>query len=241
MSVQVARPQRAHTRVIAIVDLQSVLAAELSMETVLERALAQRVGAVLLRAKGVDPEQARQLDWLRLIEAIERSESQLILHESVTTRLDASTIAGSWEHWSSASLWKHVESSAFDAEIQEASRAVLRKPRCFGVSAHSLAELEHAEGFGASWAFVSPFMPTASKPGYGPTLGLPGVKELCRHTSLPVFALAGVCAETVLGLGATGAAGVAVMGMLAHRRAAEELQRLFQRMEDEPWSRQTPW
>jgi thiamine-phosphate diphosphorylase len=63
------------------------------------------------------------------------------------------------------------------------------------------------------YATVSPAFPTASKPGYGPPLGVAGLRRLAAATATPVYALGGITAPTqVAGCRAAGAAGVAVMG-----------------------------
>jgi thiamine-phosphate pyrophosphorylase len=81
-----------------------------------------------------------------------------------------------------------------------------------GRSCHSATDLADAGAHGADYATVSPVFVTASKPGYGPALGLVGLRALATNTRVPVFALGGVGPDDVgvcLGAGATG---VAVMG-----------------------------
>lgn len=81
-----------------------------------------------------------------------------------------------------------------------------------GRSCHSAAELADATAHAAAYALVSPVFPTASKPGYGPPLGLEGLAALAAGTSLPVLALGGVGPERVADCLRSGARGVAVMG-----------------------------
>ncbi len=60
---------------------------------------------------------------------------------------------------------------------------------------------------------VSPVFASASKPGYGPPLGVDGLATLCRLTDRPVLALGGVeTPDRAAACIAAGAAGVAVMG-----------------------------
>ena len=80
-----------------------------------------------------------------------------------------------------------------------------------GRSCHSAAELARARTEGCDWAFLSPVFPTASKPGYGPSLGVDGFAAL-RPLGPPAYALGGVSPDDVPALLAAGAAGVAVMG-----------------------------
>ncbi len=85
------------------------------------------------------------------------------------------------------------------------------RPALVGRSCHSAAELAQARAEGCDWAFLSPVFPTASKPGYGPALGVEGLARL-RPLGPPVYALGGVGPADVPALLAAGAAGVAVMG-----------------------------
>ena len=90
-----------------------------------------------------------------------------------------------------------------------AARAVLGAGVVIGVSAHSAAEVRAAAG--ADYVTVSPVFLSDSKPGYGPALGLAGVRALAG-LGVPVLALGGVDVARVGGCLAAGAVGVAVMG-----------------------------
>ncbi|WP_342151255.1 thiamine phosphate synthase [Methylorubrum sp. SB2] len=106
----------------------------------------------------------------------------------------------------------HLGGAAGAADIAQA-RAALGPKTLIGVSAHSPIEAAAAAEAGADYATLSPIFLTASKPGYGPALGLSAL-EACRALPIPVFALGGVgAAEAPACLGA-GAAGIAVMGGL---------------------------
>ena len=85
------------------------------------------------------------------------------------------------------------------------------RPALVGRSCHSAAELAQARAEGCDWAFLSPVFPTASKPGYGPALGVEGFARL-RPPGPPVYALGGVLPEHVPDLLKAGAHGIAVMG-----------------------------
>ena len=85
------------------------------------------------------------------------------------------------------------------------------RPPLLGRSCHSAAELARAAAEGCDWVFLSPVFPTASKPGYGPALGLDGLAALVRGAP-PVLALGGMRPDDVAGCRAAGAHGVAVMG-----------------------------
>lgn len=88
-----------------------------------------------------------------------------------------------------------------------------------GRSCHDAAELARLTT--EDYLTVSPVFASASKPGYGPALGVSGLAELVRRSGgRPVLALGGVdTPERVAACRAAGAAGVAVMG--AAMRAAD--------------------
>ena len=93
-----------------------------------------------------------------------------------------------------------------------AARAVLGAAALIGFSAHDLAGAAAAARAGADYVIFSPIFPSASKPGYGPALGLTGLRDAAARLPVPVLALGGVTAATMAGCLDAGAAGVAVMG-----------------------------
>lgn len=93
-----------------------------------------------------------------------------------------------------------------------AARARLGDTAVIGASAHAPAEIAAAEAAGADYVTLSPIFPSASKPGYGPALGLATLSAAASAGRLPVFALGGIDAGNARACRAAGAAGVAVMG-----------------------------
>jgi thiamine-phosphate diphosphorylase len=85
------------------------------------------------------------------------------------------------------------------------------RPRLVGRSCHSAGELARAAGEGCDLVTVSPVFATASKPGYGPALGLDGLARLLPGAPR-AYALGGIAPADVPGCLAAGAYGVAVMG-----------------------------
>jgi thiamine-phosphate pyrophosphorylase len=82
-----------------------------------------------------------------------------------------------------------------------------------GRSCHTPDELAAARAAGADRATYSPVFATASKPGYGPALGVDGLAAGCRAVpDLAVLALGGIGPDNALACVAAGASGVAVMG-----------------------------
>ncbi len=103
--------------------------------------------------------------------------------------------------------------SGSGAEAIAAARDALGPVALIGVSAHAPQEVAQAAAAGADYVTLSPIFPTASKPGYGPALGLEGIAA-AQKSGLPVVALGGIEPETVAACRAAGAAAVAVMGGL---------------------------
>lgn len=94
----------------------------------------------------------------------------------------------------------------------EAARALLGGA-WVSISCHHLEEVLAAAEAGADAVSLSPILPSASKPGYGPALGLARLAEIAAAVPLPVIALGGIEHEAdVRACLQAGAAAVAVMG-----------------------------
>jgi thiamine-phosphate diphosphorylase len=87
------------------------------------------------------------------------------------------------------------------------------RPSLVGRSCHDGGELRRAREEGCDYATISPVFPSASKPGYGPALGLDGLAAVAA-AGPPPYALGGVDPRDVRGCLAAGAHGVAVMGAI---------------------------
>ena len=87
------------------------------------------------------------------------------------------------------------------------------RPALVGRSCHSVEEVARAAGQGCNYVTVSPVFQSPSKPGYGPALGIAGLRALIR-SGLPAYALGGIRPDHAAGCLAAGAAGLAVMGTL---------------------------
>ena len=100
-----------------------------------------------------------------------------------------------------------------DAVHLSASDAFPRpRPVLVGRSCHDAAEVRAADAEGCDYVTLSPVFATASKPGYGPALGLQGLAALTAIARAPVYALGGVQPPDVAECLAAGASGIAVMG-----------------------------
>ena len=81
-----------------------------------------------------------------------------------------------------------------------------------GASAHSADGAAVLLRAGADYVTVSPVFLTASKPGYGPALGLDGLARIVAEAPGPVVALGGITAQNATLCLNAGARGLAVMG-----------------------------
>lgn len=87
-----------------------------------------------------------------------------------------------------------------------------------GISTHTPAEAVRAAAEGADYVSLSPIFASDSKPGYGPALGLDGLRDACRRASCPVIALGGIMPGSAASCVSAGAAGLAVMGPIMRAR-----------------------
>jgi thiamine-phosphate pyrophosphorylase len=81
-----------------------------------------------------------------------------------------------------------------------------------GASAHSGSEAASLRRAGADYVTVSPIFLTASKPGYGPALGLDALAAIVAEATGPVIALGGITPDNAALCRGAGAGGIAVMG-----------------------------
>jgi thiamine-phosphate pyrophosphorylase len=81
-----------------------------------------------------------------------------------------------------------------------------------GASAHSADEAAALLRAGADYVTVSPIFLSASKPGYGPALGLDGLACVVAAAPGPVMAFGGITAQNAALCLSIGAQGVAIMG-----------------------------
>ena len=95
-----------------------------------------------------------------------------------------------------------------------------------GCSVHSLDTARKREAEGADFVTYSPIYRTASKPGYGPAVGVKCLIEVTEVVKIRVFALGGITPDRVDECLAAGAFGVAVMsGVMSPTNAGEQARR----------------
>jgi thiamine-phosphate pyrophosphorylase len=160
--------------------------------------IAQEVGQgggrwLLLRDKDLEPRERRDLA-ARLAEIARRYG----MHLSVSR-----DVALAAEYGASV----HLQSAA----AVGAARQRLGPGALVGVSAHGFDDVAAAAAAGADYVTLSPIFLTASKPGYGPALGVAAIGR-AADLGISVIALGGVTTDLLRPCIDAGAAAVAVMG-----------------------------
>ena len=113
-----------------------------------------------------------------------------------------------------------------NAESVEMVKARTDNKLYVGCSVHSLDAAQKRETEGADFVTYSPIYSTASKPGYGPAVGVKCLGEVAEAVKMPVFALGGITSDRVDECVAAGAFGVAVMsGVMSPANAGEQARR----------------
>lgn len=108
-------------------------------------------------------------------------------------------------------------------------------PLPWGRSCHSANDVQVAAAAGASWAILSPFALSPSKPGYGPALPASEFGSAAR-AGIPVLALGGIDTSNAADAIAAGADGLAVMGsVMRAARPGDVIRELREIVEDAPW------
>lgn len=118
------------------------------------------------------------------------------------------------------------------------------RPALLGRSCHAVDEVRRAATEGLDWVTLSPWAPTATKPGYGPPLGPDRFAVLAALPGAPpAYALGGVAAGDVPACLAAGAHGVAVLGAVMRAEHPERVvaDLLAQLPQEEPaWTPSSP-
>lgn len=79
-----------------------------------------------------------------------------------------------------------------------------------GTSCHSLEQVEEALALGVTYLFLGNIYETGCKPGL-PGKGLELLRQVCARSTVPVYAIGGVCPDRLPELLACGAAGGCMM------------------------------
>ena len=115
------------------------------------------------------------------------------------------------------------------AESVSSVKAQIGDDFSVGCSVHAFEAAKKRKAEGADFLTYSPIYPTASKPGYGPAVGVQNLAEMTTRVKLPVFALGGITPARVAECLAAGAFGVAVMsGVMSPKNVGEQAKRYFE-------------
>ncbi len=110
----------------------------------------------------------------------------------------------------------HLPASSIEPAV---ARGMLEKKGLkdclIGASTHSLAEARKAESGGADFIVCGPLYQTATKLVYGSPLGIERFAEICSEVKLPVIAIGGITMTNFHEPLASGAAGIAAIGLFA--------------------------
>ncbi len=82
--------------------------------------------------------------------------------------------------------------------------------KVIGASCHSVSDAIEAEQIGASYITAGHVFNTDCKKGL-PGRGLDFLREVCRNTSLPVYAIGGISTDNIADIAAAGASGACIM------------------------------
>lgn len=186
--------------VIAVTDRRRC--APRSLLEAAESAVARGARGIWLREKDLADHQ--RLDVARELAAILEPVNGLLL-----VGCDGDPLAGI-EAIGSVEVGIHLSRGAAFRPAEELRRR--GHVRLIGRSCHSLDEVQRAEAEGCDYVTISPVLPSHSKPGYGPPLGLAELRRVCAATRLPVVALGGIDATNQQACRAAGAASVAMLG-----------------------------
>lgn len=200
-------------RLYAITDRQRC--APTPLVDVVSELLDAGVTAIQLREKDLDDTELLQLAQ-PIAEVCRNYEAKLFINTSDKVRQRSTmSIAGA--------VGVHLRA---DAESVRIVKAQAEDNLCVGCSVHSLNAAEKREAEGADFVTYSPIYPTASKPGYGPAVGIEGLAKVVENVKLPVFALGGITPARVTECLAAGAFGVAVMsGVMVSTNAKKQARR----------------
>jgi thiamine-phosphate pyrophosphorylase len=92
------------------------------------------------------------------------------------------------------------------------ARQLLGTHALIGLSVHHAEEARGLDAAVIDYLVAGPAYATASKPGYGPFLGMTGIAAICAATAIPVIAIGGITEHGIDDMDTAGVAGVAVMG-----------------------------
>ncbi len=167
--------------------------------------LAVHVGVDLIQVRERDLEAASLADLVSSILAVTRgSRTRVVVNDrldvAIATRADGVHL-------------RH------DSIAVAAARTLAPSPLLVGRSVHDVVETRAVEG--ADYVIAGTVFPTPSKSGVSALLGLDGLRAIVTAATVPVLAIGGVTLDRLGEIAATGAAGVAAIGLFSDTRLME--------------------
>lgn len=157
------------------------------------------VSKILLREKDLSEEAYESLAG-QVITICEKWKTQCILHNFVDTaqKLQAKAI--------------HLP-----LEVAKREQKKLAGFHTIGISTHSMEQLKEAEKLGATYVTYGHVFETDCKKGVKPR-GIEALAEICRNSTIPVYAIGGIAPHNIKEIQNAGAAGYCIMSaaMTAH-------------------------
>lgn len=181
-----------HPPLLLVTDRQQALQ---PLAVILERAFAAGCRWASIREKDLPPEE--QIELLHSLMGLARSyQATLTLHGA-----PALAHAGGADG-------VHL---AAGSDVGTA-RALLGSKALIGISIHSAEEAACLDPDLIDYAILGPIFDTASKPGYGPGLGVEGIRAARRVSRVPIVAIGGLTPAFATDVLRAGASGIAAMG-----------------------------
>lgn len=94
------------------------------------------------------------------------------------------------------------------------ARTVMGTDKLIGLSTHNPDQVQEADRLKPDYIGFGPIFKPGSKQDHDPVVGIQGLKEIRRLTSLPIFAIGGLTVENVADAIKAGADGVAVISAI---------------------------
>lgn len=104
-------------------------------------------------------------------------------------------------------------------------RSLIGPDKLIGLSINNLAELQAIAGADLDYLGIATVFPTGTKQDTSSLLGLEGLQQICRQTTLPTFAIGGINAHNIQQVMQTGVTGAAVVSAICGHPSPYEASR----------------
>lgn len=175
----------------------------------IEKLLDAGVDKIILREKDMEPAEYRDLAK-RVIRICDNYETDLILHNYIDIAIELNH------------PMIHLPIPRLRA---------INQFNMIGVSCHSLKDVEIAEKFNASYITFGHVFPTDCKKNLEPR-GLESLRDICRNTVLPVYAIGGMTSNNYKDILKAGANGCAIMSSAMMSHDPKKFIKEFKEVED---------